>query len=180
MFPYRLIKRTTSTTSTLATYFLSDQRSFKIVFVNKSRFLQGFLTACYNLAVQKWQLLRLLRSADVIFLKTGWWNSNIQISGFQNHLQTNSSLHIFICQSQIIKYVSIWDTLYLAKNYYLEFWQNRSEFFKNSNVVRFSDKILTRKVGKMPKWNQIWVCQLIRKSINFLFSKIRWKNWGCQ
>jgi hypothetical protein len=56
---------------------------------------------------------RLLSSADIKFLKTGWWKANIQISGFQNHRQTNSSLHIFICQSQIIKYVSIWDTLSL-------------------------------------------------------------------
>ena len=55
---------------------------------------------------------RLLRSADIIFLKTGWWNSNIQISEFQSHLQTNSSLHISTFQSQYIKYVSIWDTLY--------------------------------------------------------------------
>ena len=62
-----------------------------------------------------WHLFcyRLLRSTNIIFLKNGWWNSNIQISRFQNHLQTNSTLHISICQSQFIKYVSIWDTLYV-------------------------------------------------------------------
>ena len=62
-----------------------------------------------------WYLLpfcrRLLRSADITFFKTGCWNYNIQTSGFQNHLQTNISLYISICQTQITCDVSIWDTL---------------------------------------------------------------------
>ena len=61
---------------------------------------------------------KLLRSADIVFSKTGWWNSNIQISRFQKHLQTYSSLHISIFQSQFIKCVSIWDTLY--QNLFIE------------------------------------------------------------
>ena len=55
---------------------------------------------------------RLVRPACVTFLKTGWWNSNAPHSGYQNHLQTNSSLRISICQTQFKKDVSIWDTLY--------------------------------------------------------------------
>jgi hypothetical protein len=56
---------------------------------------------------------RLSRPECVISLKTGCWNSKSIYSGCQNRLQTKYSLHIFICQSQFIKYVSIWDTLYL-------------------------------------------------------------------
>ena len=57
---------------------------------------------------------RLVRPACVTFLKTGWWNSNAPHSGYQNHLKTNSSLRISICQTQFKKDVSIWDTLYIG------------------------------------------------------------------
>ena len=54
---------------------------------------------------------RLLRPTYAMFLKTGWWNSNIQPSGCQNHLQTKYNLHIFIHQTQITFVSSLWDTL---------------------------------------------------------------------
>jgi hypothetical protein len=57
----------------------------------------------------------LVRPAWVTFLKTGWWNSNAPHSGYQNHLQTNSSLQFSICQTQFKKDVSIWDTLYMRR-----------------------------------------------------------------
>ena len=56
---------------------------------------------------------RMLRLTYVTFLKTGWWNSNVQTLEIYRYLQTKSSLHISICESQFIRYVSIWDTLYL-------------------------------------------------------------------
>ena len=37
---------------------------------------------------------------------------NFYLSAFQNHLQTKFNLHIFIRQSQFIKSISKWDTLY--------------------------------------------------------------------
>ena len=55
---------------------------------------------------------RLLRPADVIFLKNGCGTQKFPISAFQNHLQTIFNLHIFILQSQLISAISIWDTLY--------------------------------------------------------------------
>ena len=54
---------------------------------------------------------RLLRSADVIFLKTMNGYQKFIISGFQNYFQTTFYLHISICQSQFIKSSSMWDTL---------------------------------------------------------------------
>ena len=41
----------------------------------------------------------------LLFLKSGWWSSKYLISEYQNHLHSNSSLHIFICQSQLKKHV---------------------------------------------------------------------------
>ena len=55
---------------------------------------------------------RLLRPADVIFLKTKKIYQKFIISGFQNYFQTRFYLHISICQSQFIKHSSMWDTLY--------------------------------------------------------------------
>ena len=57
---------------------------------------------------------RLLRLADVIFLKNGCGTQKFPISAFQNHLQTKSNLHIFIRQSQFISAISMWDTLYVS------------------------------------------------------------------
>ena len=57
--------------------------------------------------------LRLLRPADVIFLKNGCGTQKFPISAFQNHLQIQFNLHILIRQSQFISAISIWDTLYL-------------------------------------------------------------------
>ena len=57
---------------------------------------------------------RLLRPADVNFLKNGCATQKFSISAFQNHLQTKFNLHIFICQSQFISAIPIWDTLYLC------------------------------------------------------------------
>ena len=60
-------------------------------------------------------------------------NSNIQISGFQNHLQTNSSLHISIFHSQFIKYVSIWDTLSIVQCTSLRDFENVNDLEKSGN-----------------------------------------------
>ena len=49
---------------------------------------------------------RLLRPADVTFLKNSCCTQKFPISAFQNHLQTKSNLHIFIRQSQFIKSIS--------------------------------------------------------------------------
>ena len=59
---------------------------------------------------------RLLRPVYVTFSETGWWNSNFQTSGIYRYLQAKSTLHISICQSQII-YISTlpWGTLYLLR-----------------------------------------------------------------
>ena len=54
---------------------------------------------------------RLLRPADVTFLKTKNGYQKFIISGFQNYFQTRFYLHISICQSQFIKHSSMWDTL---------------------------------------------------------------------
>ena len=54
---------------------------------------------------------RLLRPADVTFLKTKNGYQKFIISGFQNYFQTRFYLHISICQSQFIKSSSMWDTL---------------------------------------------------------------------
>ena len=64
---------------------------------------------------------RLLRPADVTFLKTKKVYKKFIISGFQNYFQTRFYLHILICQSQFIKYSSIWDTLYLLAGSYFTY-----------------------------------------------------------
>ena len=58
---------------------------------------------------------RLLRPANANFLKNGCDTQKFPMSAFQNHLQTKSNLHIFICQSQFISAISMWDTLYVGK-----------------------------------------------------------------
>jgi hypothetical protein len=66
-----------------------------------------------NYEKSRWIFWRgLLRLAYVNFLKTGWWNSNFKISRIYTCLQTKSDLHIFICQSQFKRNISMWDTLY--------------------------------------------------------------------
>ena len=55
---------------------------------------------------------RLLRPADVTFLKTKNVYQKFIISAFQNYFQTRFYLHISICQSQFIKSSSMWYTLY--------------------------------------------------------------------
>ena len=56
---------------------------------------------------------RLLRPADVTFLKTKNVYQKFIISAFQNYFQTRFYLHISICQSQFIKSSSMWYTLYI-------------------------------------------------------------------
>ena len=68
-----------------------------------------------------------------------WCNSNYEISGCQNHLQTNSSLPISICQSQFKRHVSIWDTLYVTQIWCIHF----------HNVLR-----LLCKLEKNCKWKE--------------------------
>ena len=55
---------------------------------------------------------RLLRPADVTFLKTKNGYQKFIILGFKNYFQTKFYLHISIYQSQFIKLSSMWDTLY--------------------------------------------------------------------
>ena len=62
---------------------------------------------------------RLLRPADVTFLKTMNVYQKFIISAFQNYCQTRFYLHISICQSQFIKSSSMWDTLYKKKVGYM-------------------------------------------------------------
>ena len=44
-----------------------------------------------------------LRPTYDFYLKTGWWNSNLQTSEVCKYLQTKSDLHISICQSKFKK-----------------------------------------------------------------------------
>ena len=46
------------------------------------------------------------------FAKIGFNAKNVRISGYQNHTQTKSSLHICICQSQLKHKCLLLDTLY--------------------------------------------------------------------
>ena len=50
----------------------------------------------------------------LLFFENSCGTQKFPISVFQNHLQSKSNLHIFICQSQFIKSISKWDTLYLC------------------------------------------------------------------
>jgi hypothetical protein len=75
---------------------------------NKSSKIQIFTDILYTFC------RRLLRPADVTFLKTKNVYQKFIISAFQNYFQTRFYLHISICQSQFIKSISMWDTLYLA------------------------------------------------------------------
>ena len=49
----------------------------------------------------------------LVFLKNSCGTQKYPISAFQNQIQTDFNLHIFICQSQFISAISIWDTLYI-------------------------------------------------------------------
>ena len=75
--------------------------------LNESSKIQIFTDILYSYCQ------RLLRPADVIFLKNGCGTQKFPNSAFQNHLQTKFNLHIFNRQSQFISAISIWDTLYL-------------------------------------------------------------------
>ena len=74
--------------------------------LNESSKIQIFTDILYSYCQ------RLLRPADVIFLKTKKIYQKFIISEFQNYFQTRFYLHISICQSQFIKHSSMWDTLY--------------------------------------------------------------------
>ena len=78
--------------------------------LNESSKIQIFTDNLYSI------YQRLLRPADVIFLKTKKICQKFIISGSQNYFQTRFYLHISICQSQFIKHSSIWDTLYYGSN----------------------------------------------------------------
>ena len=56
---------------------------------------------------------RLWRPAYVIFLKTGWWNSNFQTSWTHYKSEFNESIDPSTHQSWITFHTSIWDTLYI-------------------------------------------------------------------
>ena len=73
--------------------------------LNESSKIQIFTDILYSYCQ------RLLRPADVIFLKTKKIYQKFIISEFQNYFQTRFYLHISICQSQFIKHSSMWDTL---------------------------------------------------------------------
>ena len=87
--------------------------------LNESSKIQIFTDNLYSI------YQRLLRPADVIFLKTKKICQKFIISGSQNYFQTRFYLHISICQSQFIKHSSIWDTLYIGwhRDYHLPTYQ---------------------------------------------------------
>ena len=68
---------------------------------NKSSKIQIFTDILYTFC------RRLLRPADVTFLKTKNVYQKFIISAFQNYFQTRFYLHIFIYQSQFIKSISM-------------------------------------------------------------------------
>ena len=85
----------------------------------------------------------------LVFLKNSCGTQKFPISAFQNHLQTKSNLHIYICQSQFIKSISKWDTLYVLEthNYcnYLSQWWVEFDFELNwlwLFTTQFFDKVL--------------------------------------
>ena len=73
--------------------------------LNESSKIQIFTDILYSYCQ------RLLRPADVIFLKTKKIYQKFIISGFQNYFETRFYLRISISQSQFIKSSSMWDTL---------------------------------------------------------------------
>ena len=75
---------------------------------------QIFFVRIMKYQVEFWHLLswRLLRPAYVNFLKTGGWNSNVQISWSHWAPQFNKNFDLSIPQSHLVSSISIWYTLY--------------------------------------------------------------------
>ena len=61
---------------------------------------------------------RLLRPADVIFLKTGWWNTNVQSSWTRYAPSSDKIIDPSTPQSYLLLLVMIWDTLYMTLVHY--------------------------------------------------------------
>ena len=104
----------------------------------------------------------LLRPAYAMLLKTGWWNSNVQPSECQNHLQTKYNLHISIRQTQITFVSSLWNTLYVAPG---TFDKNN----KRAKLIREGNRFMVylRKLGfRTVGWHNLktWTFNLERSS----------------
>ena len=92
---------------------------------------------------------RLWRTGMLLLTKSKGHKSNSPYSGFPNHLQTKSNLHISICQSQIHYVNSRWDTLYPA-------WiQLKNNFGPIVPLFQFSDlewkALLTHSFCQLPE-----------------------------
>ena len=63
--------------------------------------------------VELWHLFcqRLLRPANVIFLKTGWWNTNVQSSWTRYTPLSDKIIGPSTPQSHLLLLVMLWDTL---------------------------------------------------------------------
>ena len=74
----------------------------------------------------------------LLLTKSKGHKSNSPYSGFPNHLQTKSNLHISICQSQILCIKSRWETLYLraGKNLIVVHQQFLPYFSVDSSVEK--------------------------------------------
>ena len=87
---------------------------------------------------------RLLRPADVTFSNNCYCTHKFPISAFQNHLQTKSNLHIFIRQSQFIKSISKWDTLYYGYDSTLVYLNPTLDNFLEETYKRFYVRDITQ------------------------------------
>ena len=60
---------------------------------------------------------RLLSPDDVVFLKTGWWNTNVQSSWTHYAPSLDKIIDPSTPQSYLLLLVMIWDTLYKRNSY---------------------------------------------------------------
>ena len=94
---------------------------FRLIQVLEISFISMFLDKKIFGGIMKYQVgflhlfcLRLLRSAYVIFLKTGCKYQNVITSGIYRTHYIYEIINPDTCQSQITLFISLWDTLYCA------------------------------------------------------------------
>ena len=87
----------------------------------------------------------------------------------QNHLQTNSSLHISICQSQFKTNISMWDTMHIDVDFLFWDWWS-GDFYFHKSLLSFIHPYLIQWMAKngplcfFRNVCRIWNCLRIQKS----------------